>query len=109
MAATRATTASIVGAPESSHAYSSWSARARALVSGRCTEPLERVGGLEGRLHRLGTFADPRQRLSLGLRCQHAKPDRDAMRQRDVAEAPRRLEIGTASCRGGAARGVGGE
>src|SRR6266705_4765980 len=91
MAATRATTASIVGAPESSHAYSSWSARARALVSGRCTEPLERVGGLEGRLHRLGTFADPRQRLSLGLRGKHAEPDRDAMRQRDVAEAPRRL------------------
>src|SRR6266545_5627470 len=82
---------SIVGPPDSSHAYSSWSARARALVSGRCTEPLERVGGLEGRLHRLGTFADPRQRLSLGLRCQHAKPDCDAMRQRDIAEPPCRF------------------
>src|SRR5438876_2502290 len=91
MAATRATTASIVGAPESSHAYSSWSARARALVSGRCTEPLERVGGLEGRLHRLGTFADPRQRLSLGLRGEHAEPDRYAMCQRNVAEAARGL------------------
>src|SRR5947208_6421595 len=91
MAATRATTASIVGAPESSHAYSSWSARARALVSGRCTEPLERIGGLQGRLHRLGTFADPRQRLSLGLRGKHAESDRDAMRQRDVAEAARSL------------------
>src|SRR5206468_5122055 len=89
MTATRATTVSSVGLPESSHAYSSWSARARALVSGRCTEPLERIGGLEGRLHRLGTFADPRQRLSLGLRGEHAESDGDAMRQRDVAEAAR--------------------
>src|SRR5438034_1483298 len=91
MTATRATTVSIVGPPESSHAYSSWSARARALVSGRCTEPLKRVGGLEGRMHGLGTFADPRQRLSLGLRGEHAEPDRDAMSQRDVAEAARGL------------------
>src|SRR6266516_4025375 len=86
MTATRATTVSSVGLPESSHAYSSWRARARALVSGRCTEPLERRGGLEGRLHRLGTFTDARQRLSLGLRRQNAKPDRDAVRERDVPE-----------------------
>src|SRR2546428_8326199 len=91
MTATRATTVSIVGLAESSHAYSSWSARARALVSGRGTEPRERVGGLGGRLHRLGTFADPRQRLSLGLRGEHAEPDRYAMCQRNVAEAARDL------------------
>src|SRR6266576_5681955 len=91
MTATRATTVSSVGLPESSHAYSSWRARARALVSGRCTEPLERVGGLEGRVHRLGTFADPRQRLSLGIRGKHAEPDRYAMCQRNVAEATRHL------------------
>src|SRR6266576_1374797 len=89
MTATRATTVSSVGLPESSHAYSSWRARARALVSGRCTEPLERRGGLEGRLHRLGTFVDSRQRLSLGLRGQHSESDGNAMRQRDVAESPR--------------------
>src|SRR5712671_4967154 len=87
MPATRATTASIVGPPESSHAYRSWRARARALVSGRCTEPLERVGSLQGRLHRLGTFVDSRQRLSLGFRGQHAEPDCNTMGQRDVAEA----------------------
>src|SRR6266516_6377116 len=91
MTATRATTVSIVGLAESSHAYSSWRARARALVSGRCTEPLERSGGLESRLHGLGTFTDARQRLSLGLRRQHSKPYRDAMRKRDVPEAARRL------------------
>src|SRR6266581_2014945 len=91
MTATRATTVSIVGLAESSHAYSSWRARARALVSGRCTEPLERSGGLEGRLHGLGTFTDARQRLSLGLRRQHPKPYRDAVRTRDVPEAARRL------------------
>src|SRR5438874_1873124 len=91
MTATRATTVSSVGLPESSHAYSSWSARARALVSGRCTEPLERVGGLEGRLHRLGTFADPRQRLSLGLRGEYAESHRDAMGERNIAEAARSL------------------
>src|SRR6058998_464739 len=82
---------SIVGPPDSSHAYISWRARARALVSGRCTEPLERIGGLEGRLHRLGTFADPRQRLSLGLRGKHSEPDCYAMCQRNVAEATRGL------------------
>src|SRR5204863_8338388 len=91
MTATRATTVSSVGLPESSHAYSSWRARARALVSGRCTEPLERRGGLEGRLHRLGTFTDARQRLSLGLRRQNDKPDRDALRERDLPETASRL------------------
>src|SRR5205809_449120 len=91
MTATRATTVSSVGLPESSHAYSSWRARARALVSGRCTEPLERRGGLEGRLHRLGTFTDARQRLSLGPRPQNAKPIRDAAAPQRVARALEQL------------------
>src|SRR6266581_9809187 len=91
MAATRATTASIVGAPESSHAYSSWSARARALVSGRCTEPLERVGGFERRLHRLGALTHLGQRLNVRIRGQHPEADRNAMREGDVAQPARRF------------------
>ena len=59
----REITAPMLGRPDSSQAYSSWSARARDLVSGRCTEPLERIGGLERRLHRLGALAQARQRL----------------------------------------------
>src|SRR6266576_3081454 len=86
MTATRATTASIVGLSESSHAYNSWSARARALVSGRCTESLERVGGLERRLDRLGALAHACQRLRFGVGRQHAEPHRNPMRQRDVAQ-----------------------
>src|SRR6266496_4115537 len=91
MAATRATTASIVGAPESSHAYSSWRARARALVSGRCTEPLERVGGLERRLHRLGALTHPGQRLNLRVGRQDTEADRNTMREGDVAQTACRL------------------
>src|SRR5881394_789281 len=67
MTATRATTAPMLGRPDSSQAYSSWSARARDLVSGRCTEPLERIGGHDAEAHR------------------------DAVRERDVAQPARRF------------------
>src|SRR5213075_3131988 len=91
MTATRATTASMLGRPDSSQAYSSWSARARDLVSGRCTEPLKRIGGLERRLHRLGALAQARQRLRFVVGGQDAEAYRDAVRERDVAQAARRF------------------
>src|SRR5919197_6644369 len=82
---------SIIGPPASSHAYNSWSARARALVSGRCTEPLERVSRLERRLHRLGALTEASQRLTLSIGRQDPEPDSDPVRERDVAQPARRF------------------
>src|SRR2546426_5824072 len=97
MPATRTTTVSSDGRPERSHAYSSWRARTRALVSGRCTGHLgQHAGRRERRLGRLVALvprlaAGTRHRLLERLRRQHAEPDREAMGERDVAEPARRL------------------
>src|SRR2546421_7937099 len=87
----RATTVSMDGSPDSSQAYRSWRARARALVSGRRTEPLERVGRLERGRSGFGALAQPGQGLTLRVGREHAEPDRDAMRQRDVPQPTRRF------------------
>src|SRR6266545_7766653 len=99
MPATRATTASMDGSPESSHAYNSWRARARALVSGRCTrgggaELFEGVGRLQGRLGGLDPLVARRaagagERLLQGLGGGDTETQSDAVRQRDVAQAAR--------------------
>src|SRR2546428_1826303 len=92
MPATRTTTVSSDGRPERSHAYSSWRARTRALVSGRCTSHLgQHAGRRERRLGRLVTLVPclapgARHRLLEGLRRQHAEPHREAVGERDVAE-----------------------
>src|SRR5687768_16839435 len=88
---TRATTVSMEGSPDSSHAYRSWRARARALVSGRCTEPLDGGGGLERRLRGLRSLAHPCQCLLLVFSGEHAEPHGDPVRERDVSQAARRL------------------
>src|SRR2546429_9546400 len=75
------------GSPDSSQAYRSWRARARALVSGRCTEPLERVGRLERGGSGFGALAQPGQGLTLRVGREHAEPDPDAMRQPDVPQS----------------------
>src|SRR5436190_22874175 len=76
---------------------SSWSARARALVSGRCTRELAQdVGRGESRVDRLvplvaGGSAGPGQRLLQRVGGEHPEADREPVRQRDVAEPARGL------------------
>src|SRR5256886_207476 len=95
--ARRDTSVAIDGRPDNSHAYRSWRARARALVSGRCTAELgQDVGCGERRLGRFvalvpGRASRPRQRLLERFGGQHPEPDGEPMSERDVAEPARRL------------------
>src|SRR5438105_3144634 len=95
--ASRATSVAIDGRPDNSQAYRSWRARARALVSGRCTAELgQDVRRGESRLGRLVAFvpgraARPRHRLLERFSGQHPEPDGEAMGERDGAEPARRL------------------
>src|SRR5436309_12527187 len=76
---------------------SSWSARARALVSGRCTGELgQHVGRGESGLRGLvplvaGRSAGPRQGLVQVLGREDPEADREPMGEGHVAEPPRRL------------------
>src|SRR5918996_1172970 len=99
----------ISGSPDISQAYRTWSARARALVSRRSTaESGEDVRRLQSRLRRLVSLVPhlaprTRQRLLEVVGGEDAEPDRDAGRQGDVAQAPRRLARDVLEVRGLAA------
>src|SRR5437667_10710612 len=93
MRAMRTTTVSMDGRLDRSHAYRICSARARALVSGRCTRHLgQDVRRAQRRLGRLVPLV-PRRAASAGLRLLQAIRGEDteaqghAVRQRYVAEA----------------------
>src|SRR3954451_5441087 len=85
--------------PESSQAYSSWSARARLLVSIRSIATTQMRHGVRREERRLGRFvslvagapAGAFGRLAQGVHGEKAESDGQAVPQRDLAEAPRGL------------------